>query len=147
MQASVAGRNDEVLARAVADTAQPFTGSMEDFEPLLDPHRNGALCAHRRGDMADTLDALVAHLRRRLETPKIVVWAHNSHVGDAHATEMGDAGECNIGQLVRERHAGDAVLIGFSTYMGGGLQARNGAAEPLLSRSITSAIRRHYAHR
>lgn len=68
--------------------------------------------------MADTLDALLAHLGRRLEQPKIMVWAHNSHVGDARATEVGDAGELNIGQLARERHAGDAALIGFSTYMG-----------------------------
>ena len=68
--------------------------------------------------MADTLDALLAHLGRRFSTPKIVVWAHNSHVGDARVTEMGEAGELNIGQLVRERHPGNAVLVGFSTYTG-----------------------------
>lgn len=68
--------------------------------------------------MADTLDALLDHLGRRFERPKIVVWAHNSHVGDARATQMGDGGELNIGQLVRERHPGDTVLIGFSTYTG-----------------------------
>jgi erythromycin esterase-like protein len=68
--------------------------------------------------MADTLDALFDHLARRFADPKIVVWAHNSHVGDARATEMGDAGELNIGQLARERHPGEAVLVGFSTYTG-----------------------------
>jgi erythromycin esterase-like protein len=68
--------------------------------------------------MADTLDALLAHLDRRLGRAKAVVWAHNSHVGDARATEMGEAGEINIGQLARERHPGQARLIGFSTYTG-----------------------------
>jgi erythromycin esterase-like protein len=68
--------------------------------------------------MADTLDALAAHLGRRRRRPRVVVWAHNSHLGDARATEMGRAGELNLGQLVRERHPGEAVLIGFSTYEG-----------------------------
>jgi erythromycin esterase-like protein len=48
----------------------------------------------------------------------VVVWAHNSHVGDARATEVGSQGEVSIGQLVRERHAGDCRLIGFTTYTG-----------------------------
>jgi erythromycin esterase-like protein len=63
--------------------------------------------------MADTLDALADHL----DGP-IVVWAHNSHLGDARATEMGRWGELNLGQLVRERHRGQAQLVGFSTYEG-----------------------------
>jgi erythromycin esterase-like protein len=68
--------------------------------------------------MADTLDALLAHLGRRFEKAKVVVWAHNSHVGDASATELGDAGEVNIGQLARLRHPGEVMLVGFSTYSG-----------------------------
>lgn len=69
--------------------------------------------------MADTLDALTAHLSNQRNRPtKIVVWAHNSHVGDARATEMGEKGEWNIGQLVRERHGDETVSIGFSTYQG-----------------------------
>jgi len=68
--------------------------------------------------MSDTLDALLAHFDRRLGRAKIAVWAHNSHVGDARATQMGEAGEINIGQLARERHPGEARLIGFSTYTG-----------------------------
>jgi erythromycin esterase-like protein len=48
----------------------------------------------------------------------VVVWEHNSHLGDARATEMGRDGEWNVGQLVRERHGGQARLIGFSTYTG-----------------------------
>jgi erythromycin esterase-like protein len=68
--------------------------------------------------MAETLDELAAHLGRAGPPAKIVVWAHNSHLGDARATEMGASGELNVGQLVRERHGDDAVLVGFSTHHG-----------------------------
>src|SRR5256714_2841254 len=68
--------------------------------------------------MAETLEALVAHLGREGGDTKVVVWAHNSHVGDARATSMGSEGELNVGQLVRERHDREAVLVGYSTYTG-----------------------------
>jgi erythromycin esterase-like protein len=69
--------------------------------------------------MAETLDALSDHLTTRAGKPaKIVVWAHNSHLGDARATEFSAQGQLNVGQLVRERHAGDCRLIGFTTYTG-----------------------------
>jgi erythromycin esterase-like protein/predicted phosphoribosyltransferase len=69
--------------------------------------------------MADTLDALIDHLERRHGEPaKIVVWAHNSHLGDARATQMGDAGELNLGQLARERHEREVFLIGQTTHHG-----------------------------
>jgi erythromycin esterase-like protein len=68
--------------------------------------------------MAETLDALAAHLSRQGPPAKIVVWAHNSHLGDARATEMGQHGELNLGQLVRQRYGRDAFNIGFSTYTG-----------------------------
>ncbi len=67
--------------------------------------------------MAETLQALDAHLSVA-QPARVAVWAHNSHLGDASATEMGDAGELNVGQLARERYGSDAVLIGFSTYRG-----------------------------
>jgi erythromycin esterase-like protein len=67
--------------------------------------------------MVETLDNLVAHLDRHGRQTKVVVWAHNSHLGDARATEMGDSGEWNVGQLVRQTHD-DAILIGFSTHTG-----------------------------
>lgn len=68
--------------------------------------------------MADTLDALVAHLDRYGNHTKVVVWAHNSHLGDARATQMGDEGEWNVGQLVRERHSAESWLVGFTTATG-----------------------------
>ncbi|HEY3395541.1 MAG TPA: erythromycin esterase family protein, partial [Lacipirellulaceae bacterium] len=66
----------------------------------------------------ETLDALVAHLQRHGGRAKIAVWAHNSHLGDARATQMGQRGELNIGQLVREKYGRDAVLVGFTTHQG-----------------------------
>ena len=69
--------------------------------------------------MTDTLDALLEHLSREPAEPaKIVVWAHNSHLGDARATESAARGELNVGQLVRERHPGDCRSIGFTTHTG-----------------------------
>jgi erythromycin esterase-like protein len=68
--------------------------------------------------MAATLDGLIAFLEFDRRSPKIVVWAHNSHLGDARATEMGDRGELNVGQLLRERWGHAALLVGFSTYAG-----------------------------
>jgi erythromycin esterase-like protein len=68
--------------------------------------------------MADTLDQLLAHLDRHGDSTRVVVWEHNSHIGDARATEMAVRGELNIGQLMRERHGRDAVNVGFMTYAG-----------------------------
>jgi erythromycin esterase-like protein/predicted phosphoribosyltransferase len=68
--------------------------------------------------MVETLDALAAHLEQQGGRAKIVVWAHNSHLGEARAMEIGQRGELNVGQLVRERYGRDAVLVGFTTYHG-----------------------------
>jgi erythromycin esterase-like protein/predicted phosphoribosyltransferase len=65
--------------------------------------------------MAETLDALVGHLGRKGNRAKIAVWEHNSHLGDARATEMGQRGELNVGQLTREKYGSEAVLVGFAT--------------------------------
>jgi len=68
--------------------------------------------------MASTLDALVQHLELRHPATKVVVWAHNSHLGDARATQMGRSGEYNLGQLVRHRYRRGCVLVGFTTHTG-----------------------------
>jgi erythromycin esterase-like protein len=78
--------------------------------------------------MAETLDQLVAHLDRQGGHTKVILWAHNSHLGDARATDMGDAGELNVGQLVRQRYAHDAVLVGLTTYTGSVTAASNWGA-------------------
>jgi erythromycin esterase-like protein len=68
--------------------------------------------------MAETLAALLTYHEGRGWPAKAVVWEHNSHLGDARATEMGWRGELNVGQLLRERY-GDAVRnVGFATYEG-----------------------------
>jgi erythromycin esterase-like protein len=72
----------------------------------------------RDAHMAETLEALAAHLESRGGVAKIAVWEHNSHLGDARATEIGEAGEFNVGQLVRERYADESVLVGFTTHHG-----------------------------
>lgn len=65
--------------------------------------------------MFGTLQSLLAH---RGDGAKAVVWAHNSHIGNAAATAMGWGGEFNIGELCRTAYGGDAVLIGFGTDTG-----------------------------
>ena len=81
-------------------------------------HRRVSSWNLRDRHMAETLQALDRHLGTSGQPPRIAVWAHNSHLGDASATEMGDQGEWNVGQLVRDRYGGDAVLVGFSTHRG-----------------------------
>ena len=65
--------------------------------------------------MVETLESIRQFLG---DQAKIVVWAHNSHLGDARATSMGQEGEWNVGQLVRELHQHEAVLIGLTTHHG-----------------------------
>jgi erythromycin esterase-like protein len=72
----------------------------------------------RDSHMVETLQALDRHLGSDAGLPRIAVWAHNSHLGDAAATEMGEAGEWNVGQLMRDRYHEQAVLVGFSTHHG-----------------------------
>ena len=72
----------------------------------------------RDGHMVETLEALAALLAGQGRRGPIAVWAHNSHLGDARATEMGRGGELNVGQLVREAHGHEALLVGFTTYDG-----------------------------
>jgi erythromycin esterase-like protein len=100
-----AEQNARVVARAEEYYRSMYLGHVSTWN-LRDTH------------MMDTLDSLAAHLGRRGTPAKIVVWAHNSHVGDATATHRDRRGELNIGQLCRHRHAGETVLIGFSTYEG-----------------------------
>jgi len=66
--------------------------------------------------MTETLEALLARFGGG---DRAVVWAHNSHLGDARATSMGDEGEWNLGQLARERFGPSETLsLGFTTHVG-----------------------------
>jgi erythromycin esterase-like protein len=75
--------------------------------------------------MMETLDALLAWTERRAGVSKAVVWAHNSHLGDARFTDMGDWGELNLGQLVRQEYGPASYLIGFTTHSGTVTAARD----------------------
>jgi erythromycin esterase-like protein len=75
--------------------------------------------------MMETLDSLLAHVGQPGQPSRAVVWAHNSHLGDARATDMSAGGELNLGQLVRERFGHDAWLVGFTTHTGTVTAARN----------------------
>jgi erythromycin esterase-like protein len=77
--------------------------------------------------MVDTLDRLVAH---HGPEAKAIVWEHNTHIGDARATTMAEQGMVNVGQLARERHEGEGVvLVGFGSYRGRVVAARAWGAE------------------
>jgi erythromycin esterase-like protein/predicted phosphoribosyltransferase len=94
--------------------------------------------------MADTLDALAEHLsKQRGEPARIVVWAHNSHVGDARATEVAAQGQLNLGQLVRERHDGDCRTIGLTTFTGT-VTAADSWGAPADRKRVRPALRDSY---
>jgi erythromycin esterase-like protein len=101
-----AEQNARLIANAERYYRTMFEGSVPSWN-LRDEH------------MADTIDALIAY-QDRVVAPgtRLVVWAHNSHLGDAGATEMSQRGEWNVGQLVRRRWGERACNIGFSTFTG-----------------------------
>lgn len=78
-------------------------------------HGSSASWNLRDQHMFDTLRGLLEH---RGPQAKAVVWAHNSHIGNASATAMGWAGEFNIGELCRDAWGREAVLIGMGTDRG-----------------------------
>jgi erythromycin esterase-like protein len=98
-----AAQNARLVANAEAYYRAMYHGSAVSWN-LRDEH------------MADTLDLL---LRWGGPDAKAVIWAHNSHIGDARFTDMGGSrDELNLGQLVREAHGDAARLIGFGTHKG-----------------------------
>jgi erythromycin esterase-like protein len=127
---------DEVIAQLVELHARRRRAAEAEADDWLDVYENARVIADaeryyremfasrieswnvRDTHMADTLDSILAHLERVGSPGKVVVWAHNSHVGDARATELGELGELTIGQLARERHPGEVATIGFTTHHG-----------------------------
>ena len=97
-----AQQNARVIQAAETYYRAMYWGSAESWN-LRDTH------------MFDTLQQVIG---RRGDGAKAVVWAHNSHIGDARATAMGAGGELNLGQLCRQQYERDAVLIGFGTDRG-----------------------------
>lgn len=98
-----AKQNARVVASAERYYRAMYYGARESWN-LRDRH------------MFETLQNILAQAGPQ---KKAIVWAHNSHIGDARFTEMGrERGELNIGQLCREAYGRDAALIGFSTHAG-----------------------------
>jgi erythromycin esterase-like protein/predicted phosphoribosyltransferase len=89
--------------------------------------------------MADTLTALLRFLDQPRSPSRVIVWAHNSHLGDARATEMAARGELNVGQLMRERFGADVVSMGFTTY-GGTVTAASDWDEPAERKTVRPAL-------
>jgi erythromycin esterase-like protein len=105
-----AQQNARLVANAEGYYRSMFRGHEESWN-LRDKH------------MTETLAALVGHFDGGHS--KVIVWAHNSHLGDARATDMSARGEWNVGQLTRERFGERVFGIGFSTYSGTVTAARD----------------------
>ena len=148
----------EVL-RMLADLLQKEREyAVHDGERFLDAAQNAKLVADaeqyyrimyygshaswnlRDRHMFETLETLLAH---RGGASKIIVWAHNSHIGDASATDMGLRGEFNIGQLCRERFGRSAYAIGFGTNTGTVAAASNWD-EPMRVMQVNPALEGSY---
>ena len=119
---AVAASADEAEAAFDAEQNARLVKNAEAYYRQMH-HREVSTWNLRDDHMAGSVAALRQHLARpatggALRAPKIVVWAHNSHLGDARATEMGERGEINLGQRLREAHGEQAVLVGFSTHTG-----------------------------
>jgi erythromycin esterase-like protein len=104
--------------RFVAEqNAQVVASAEEYYRTMLDAEVSS--WNQRDTFMFRTLERLSAYSERRGDGPaKIVVWAHNSHVGDARATTLGGGRELNIGQLVRQAYPGACYSLGFTTSSG-----------------------------
>jgi protein-L-isoaspartate(D-aspartate) O-methyltransferase len=120
----------EAVAMLSDILANRLAYSEADGDRFLDASRNAALIENAEryyrmmyygGDaswnlrdrhMFDTLESLLAF---RGPQSKVVVWAHNSHLGDARATEMGVRGQVDVGQLCRQAFGDGCYLVGFGT--------------------------------
>jgi erythromycin esterase-like protein len=95
--------------------------------------------------MADTLHRLAHHLGRHGGPSRLVVWEHNSHIGDARMTEMGRRGELNLGQLARQRWPDAVALVGFTTYAGS-VTAASGWDAPAERKQVRPALPESFEH-
>lgn len=106
-------------------TSEDFFSAEQNARLIVNAERYYRSMFHGRDEswnlrdthMYETLEELRHHLGGG-DAAKTIVWAHNSHLGDARATEMGERGELSVGQLVRTRFSGRSFSIGFTTYAG-----------------------------
>jgi erythromycin esterase-like protein len=144
---------DEVVEQLVALLQERLAYAHADGEAYFDAEQNARVVRaaesyyramyqgsveswnQRDAHMFDTLERL---LDLRGPDAKAIVWAHNSHIGNAAATGMGERGEFNIGQLARAKFRGKMVSIGFSTDRGQVLAADDWGSPPRVMDVIPS---------
>jgi len=132
--------------------------SLQDSEQFFDAEQNARLIANaeryyrtmyyaeanswnqRDQHMFETLEAI---LNYRGDNTKAVIWEHNSHIGDARATDMSARGELNIGQLVRQKYGDAAYLMGFGTDHGT-VAAASEWGGPMEIKQVTPAHKESY---
>jgi erythromycin esterase-like protein len=122
----VAEQNARVVRNAETYYRAMFRGGAESWN-VRDRH------------MMSTLDTLLEHARHSGRQPRAVVWAHNSHLGDARATSMRDIGELNLGQLARERFGPACCAIGMTTH-DGEVTAAHEWDEPAALRTVRPSL-------
>jgi erythromycin esterase-like protein len=92
----------------------------------------------------ETLEEIIKqHKNNGIKNPKIIIWAHNSHIGNSAATQMSVRGEFNIGHLIKEKFGKQAYSLGFTTYQG----TVSAAAEwhmPVERKNIRTALSNSY---
>ena len=139
--------SDPVAANALFSAlrnAQAVVSSEEYFRSLYAGGVNTWNVRDQR--MEETLLAIDQHLTALASEPaRIVAWAHNTHSGDARATEMAQGGELNVGQLIRNRLTAASVLVGFFTYDGSVMAAREWD-QPGRVFDVHPAMRGSYSH-
>jgi erythromycin esterase-like protein len=126
----VAEQNARVVRDAEAYYRAMYRGGAESWN-LRDRH------------MMSTLEALLEYAAKTHRPRRAVVWAHNSHLGDARATGLAASGEINLGQLVRQKYGDGACLVGMTTHGGEVTAARAWDAPPEL-RLIRPSLRGSY---
>jgi erythromycin esterase-like protein len=132
--ADYASRDGRVAERVVRDAEAYYRAMFGDGARswnLRDRH------------MMSTLEAIIAHVTRLNGAARAVIWAHNSHLGDARATQMSAYGELNVGQLVRAASGTSAIAVGFTTHEGSVTAALNWD-EPAALMAVRPAIAGSY---
>jgi erythromycin esterase len=123
-----AGLNAEINA-LVAANGEKYYRAMSAF--------GGNSWNVRDRHMVETLNTLMNY---HGPEAKVIVWEHNTHIGDARATDMAEDGDINVGQLVREQHnPEEVVLVGFGSYEGTVMAARGWDA-PMQEMPVPPAI-------
>jgi erythromycin esterase-like protein len=146
-QALATGRSceDAAVEQLVALLERRVAYLAQDGETYFDAEQNARVVCGAEGyyramyrgateswNLRDShmFDTLTRVLEQRGKDAKAVVWAHNSHIGNANATAMGESGEFNIGQLCRAKFGDQAALIGFATDRGHVMAADEWGARP-----------------